>query len=93
DVAVGREVNFNAISSEYGGDLQESKKGEEKDQKGVKEKVKSEEDKMEESKNGDEKVDDVAEKEDSKQPTVVGYYTGKKDVQHDNEVFTEQEDS
>ncbi|KAF6164681.1 hypothetical protein GIB67_033897 [Kingdonia uniflora] len=40
---------------------------------------------MEESKNGDEKVDDVVEEEDSKQPTVVVYYIGKKDVQHDNE--------
>ncbi|KAF6150281.1 hypothetical protein GIB67_033980, partial [Kingdonia uniflora] len=37
DVEVGKEVNFNAISSEYGGDLLE----------------------MEESKNGDEKVDNV----------------------------------
>ncbi|KAF6174692.1 hypothetical protein GIB67_008747, partial [Kingdonia uniflora] len=55
DVEVGREVNFNAISSEYGDDLLE----------------------MEESKNGDEKVDsdekvdDVVEEEDLKQPTVV----------------------
>ncbi|KAF6165579.1 hypothetical protein GIB67_022750 [Kingdonia uniflora] len=43
DVEVEREVNYNAISSEYGGDLLE----------------------MEESKNGNEKVDDVAEEEDS----------------------------
>ncbi|KAF6143563.1 hypothetical protein GIB67_029732 [Kingdonia uniflora] len=43
DVEVGREVNFNAISSEYGGDLLE----------------------IEESKNGDEKVDNVAGEEDS----------------------------
>ncbi|KAF6164805.1 hypothetical protein GIB67_015983, partial [Kingdonia uniflora] len=69
DVEVGREVNFNAISSEYGSDLLE--KGEEKDnndKKDVEEKVKYEEEEvqeMEESKNGDEKVDDVAEEEDS----------------------------
>ncbi|KAF6136652.1 hypothetical protein GIB67_016108 [Kingdonia uniflora] len=65
DVEVGREVNFNAISSEYGIDLLE----------------------IEESKNGDEKVDDaekdgeekeseeeqpqVAEEGDSEPPTVV----------------------
>ncbi|KAF6141083.1 hypothetical protein GIB67_006528 [Kingdonia uniflora] len=65
DVEVGRKVNFNVISSEYGGDLLE----------------------MEEIKNGDEKVDDVAEEEDSEQPTVVVYYTRKKDVQHDNEIM------
>ncbi|KAF6140202.1 hypothetical protein GIB67_000250 [Kingdonia uniflora] len=77
DAEVGREVNFNAISPEYGGDLLEWKKGDEKDnadKKDVEEKVKSEEEEvqeMEESKNGDEKVDDVAEEEDSEQPTVV----------------------
>ncbi|KAF6155106.1 hypothetical protein GIB67_035853 [Kingdonia uniflora] len=84
DVEVGREVNFNAISSEYGGDLLEWKKGEEKDnydKKDVEEKVKSEEEEvqeyvypilpMEKSKNGDVKVDDVVEEEDSEQPTVV----------------------
>ncbi|KAF6164164.1 hypothetical protein GIB67_010134 [Kingdonia uniflora] len=46
DVEVGREVNFNAISSEYGGDLLEWKKGDEKyndDKKDVEENVKSEE--------------------------------------------------
>ncbi|KAF6145282.1 hypothetical protein GIB67_041477 [Kingdonia uniflora] len=91
DVEVGREVNFNAISSEYGGDLLEWKKGEKNDnddKKDVEEKVKSEEKEvqeyvypilqMEESKNGDEKVHDVAEEEDSEQPTVVVYYTEKK---------------
>ncbi|KAF6136692.1 hypothetical protein GIB67_018695 [Kingdonia uniflora] len=100
DVEVGKEVNFNAISSEYGGDLLEWKKGEEKDnddKKDVEEKVKSEEEKvqeyvypilqMEESKNGDEKVDDVVEEDDLEQPTVVVYYTGKKDAQHDNETM------
>ncbi|KAF6174461.1 hypothetical protein GIB67_025409 [Kingdonia uniflora] len=49
DVEVGREVNFNAISSEYGGDLLELKKGEEKDnndKKDVEEKVKFEEEKV-----------------------------------------------
>ncbi|KAF6159455.1 hypothetical protein GIB67_032226, partial [Kingdonia uniflora] len=128
DVEVGSEVNFNAISSEYGGDLleyilafvrlslsfsfpkllfllkslfilfvvYEVKKGDEKyndDKKDVKEKVKSEEEEVleiEESKNGDEKVDDVTEEEDSKQPTVVVYYNGKKDVQHDNEASADQ---
>ncbi|KAF6138230.1 hypothetical protein GIB67_011070 [Kingdonia uniflora] len=95
NVEVGREVNFNAISSEYGGDLLE-KKGKEKDnddKKDGEEKVKSEEEKMEESKNadekvdGDEKVDDVAEEEDSEQPTVVVYYTEKNDVQLDNDTM------
>ncbi|KAF6174998.1 hypothetical protein GIB67_026486 [Kingdonia uniflora] len=74
DVKAGREVNFNAISSEYGGDLLEWKKGDEKDnadKKDVEEKVKSEEEEMEESKNGDKKVDDVTEEEDSGQPTLV----------------------
>ncbi|KAF6140593.1 hypothetical protein GIB67_013886 [Kingdonia uniflora] len=110
DVKVGREVNFNTMSSEYGGDLLENfhlfrclcsfyllymkwKKGEENDnddKKDVEEKVKSEEEKvqvMEESNNGDEKVDDVVEEVDSEQPTVVVYYTGKKDVQHDNKTM------
>ncbi|KAF6135788.1 hypothetical protein GIB67_028644 [Kingdonia uniflora] len=96
DVKVGREVNFNVVSSEYGGDLLEWKKGEEKDndvKKDIKEKVKSEEEKvqeMEESKNGDEKVDDVAKEEDSEQPTVVVYYTEKKDVQPDNEASADK---
>ncbi|KAF6173969.1 hypothetical protein GIB67_039920 [Kingdonia uniflora] len=47
DVEVGREVHFNTISSEYGGDLLE--KGEEKendDKKYVEEKVKSEEEEV-----------------------------------------------
>ncbi|KAF6170973.1 hypothetical protein GIB67_014790 [Kingdonia uniflora] len=78
------------------------KKGDEKDnvdEKDVEEKVKSEEEEvqeMEESKNGDEKVDgdkkveDVAEEEDSEQPTAVMYYTGKKDVQHENEASADQ---
>ncbi|KAF6165307.1 hypothetical protein GIB67_042723 [Kingdonia uniflora] len=99
DIKVGREVNFNTILSEYGGDLLEYKKGDEKDnddKKDVKEKVKSREEEvqeMEESKNGyekvdgDEKVDDVAEEENSEQPTVVVYYTIMKDVQHDNETM------
>ncbi|KAF6170960.1 hypothetical protein GIB67_014777 [Kingdonia uniflora] len=90
NVKVGREVNFNAISSEYGGDLLEWKKGDKKDnaeKKDVVEKVKSEEEEMEESKSGDEKVDDIAEEEDSEQPTIMVYYTGKKDVQHDNETM------
>ncbi|KAF6167510.1 hypothetical protein GIB67_031711 [Kingdonia uniflora] len=93
DVKVGREVNFNAISSEYGGDLLEWKKGEEKDnddKKDVEEKVKPEEEEvqeMEESKNGDEKVDDVTEEEDSEQPTVVVYYIEKIDAQPDNETM------
>ncbi|KAF6134726.1 hypothetical protein GIB67_002127 [Kingdonia uniflora] len=97
DVEVGRKVNFNAIPSEYGGDLLEWKKGDKKDnddKKDVEEKVKSEEkqpqvakdDEMEESKNYDEKVDNIdkdgeekeSEEEDSKQPTVVVYYTRKK---------------
>ncbi|KAF6160964.1 hypothetical protein GIB67_007605 [Kingdonia uniflora] len=62
------------------------KKGEEKDnddKKDIDEKVKSEEDEvqeMEELNNGDEKVNDVAKEEDSKQPTIVVYYTGKKDT-------------
>ncbi|KAF6145347.1 hypothetical protein GIB67_016808, partial [Kingdonia uniflora] len=78
-------------------------KGEEKDnddKKDVEENFKSEKEEvqeyvypillMEESNNGDEKVDsdekvkDVAEEEDSEQPTVVVYYTEKKDVQPDN---------
>ncbi|KAF6137384.1 hypothetical protein GIB67_036421 [Kingdonia uniflora] len=93
DVEVGREVNFNVISSEYGGNLLEWKKGEEKyndDKKDVEEKVKSKEEEvqeMEETKNGDEKVDDVAEEEDSEQPTIVVYYTKKNDVQSDNETM------
>ncbi|KAF6162695.1 hypothetical protein GIB67_022354 [Kingdonia uniflora] len=52
DVEVGREVNFNAISSEYGGDQLEWKKGEEKDnddKKDVEEKVKSEEEEVQEA--------------------------------------------
>ncbi|KAF6168265.1 hypothetical protein GIB67_018245, partial [Kingdonia uniflora] len=105
DVEVGREKNFNVISSKYGSDLLEWKKGEEKDnddKKDVEEKVKSEEEEvqevypilqMEESKNanvkvdGDEKVDDVAVEEDLEQPTVVVYYSGKKDVQPDSETM------
>ncbi|KAF6160028.1 hypothetical protein GIB67_033112 [Kingdonia uniflora] len=46
DVEVGREVNFNVISSKYGGDLLDWKKGDEKDnddKKDVEENVKSEE--------------------------------------------------
>ncbi|KAF6139542.1 hypothetical protein GIB67_015499 [Kingdonia uniflora] len=52
DVEVGREVNFNTISSEYGGDLLDLKKGEEKDnynKKNVKEKVKSKEEEVQET--------------------------------------------
>ncbi|KAF6135450.1 hypothetical protein GIB67_015303 [Kingdonia uniflora] len=102
DVEVGREENFNALSFEYGGELLKWKKGEEKDnddKENVEEKVKSVEvevQEMEESKNsdekvdGDEKVDDVTEEEDSEQPTVVVYYTEKKDVQHDNEASADQ---
>ncbi|KAF6160349.1 hypothetical protein GIB67_019118 [Kingdonia uniflora] len=99
DFEVGREVNFNAKSSEYGGDLLEWKKGDEKDnddEKNVEEIPQSEEEQpqMEESKNGNKKVDNVekyseekeseegkpqvAEEEDSEQPTVVVYYTRKK---------------
>ncbi|KAF6138314.1 hypothetical protein GIB67_001464 [Kingdonia uniflora] len=87
DVEVGKEVNFNAISSNYGGDLLE----------------------IEESKNGDEKVDDVekdgvekeseeeqaqvAEEEDSEPPTVVVYYNNKKDEVAKTEiVFFNQEE-
>ncbi|KAF6176729.1 hypothetical protein GIB67_031540 [Kingdonia uniflora] len=81
--------NYTILSPPEQGEkyLGEWKKGEEKDnddKKDVKEKVKSEKDEMEESKNGDEKVDgdekldDVAEEEDSEQPTVVVYYTEKK---------------
>ncbi|KAF6150302.1 hypothetical protein GIB67_034001 [Kingdonia uniflora] len=79
DVEVGREVNFKAISSEYGGDLLEWKKGDEKDnddKKNVEEKVKSEEEQPQ-----------VAEEEDSDPPTVVVYYNGKKDVQHTNKTM------
>ncbi|KAF6161957.1 hypothetical protein GIB67_002740 [Kingdonia uniflora] len=93
NVEVGRDVNFNTISSEYGGDLLEWKKDEEKDnddKKDVEEKVKSDEEEvqeMEETKNGDEKVDDVAEEQELEQPTLVVYYTEKKDVQPDNETM------
>ncbi|KAF6141404.1 hypothetical protein GIB67_021220, partial [Kingdonia uniflora] len=72
DVEVGREVNFNAISSEYGGDLLEKKedKKDNNDKKDVKEKIKSEEEQpqvaeeeevqeIEGLNNSDEKVDDV----------------------------------
>ncbi|KAF6164796.1 hypothetical protein GIB67_002452 [Kingdonia uniflora] len=104
DVEVGREVNFNTISSECGGDLLDLKKGDEKDnddKKDVEEKVKSEEEEvqeMKESKNGDEKfdgdekVDDIAEEEDSEQPTVVARYTGKKKVAKTGIVFFNQEE-
>ncbi|KAF6155204.1 hypothetical protein GIB67_019730 [Kingdonia uniflora] len=77
DVEVGREVNFKAISSEYGGDLLE--KGDEKDnddKKDVEENVKSEEEQPQ-----------VVEEDDSEPPTVVVYYNGKKDVQHANETM------
>ncbi|KAF6143706.1 hypothetical protein GIB67_021716 [Kingdonia uniflora] len=63
DDEVGREVNFKAISYEYGGDLLEWKKGDEKDndeKKDVEEKVKSEEQQPQ-----------VAKEEDSEPPTVV----------------------
>ncbi|KAF6145769.1 hypothetical protein GIB67_016218, partial [Kingdonia uniflora] len=69
DVEVGRKVNFKAISSEYGRNHLEWKKGNENDnddKKDVEEKVKSEED-------------------DTKPPTAVVYYNRKKDVQHANE--------
>ncbi|KAF6152741.1 hypothetical protein GIB67_021401 [Kingdonia uniflora] len=85
DVEVGRKVNFKAISSKYGGDLLEWKKGDEKDEddtKDVEEKVKSEEEQPQ-----------VAEEEDSEPPTVVVYYNGKKDVLHANEVFAEEEET
>ncbi|KAF6141375.1 hypothetical protein GIB67_021191, partial [Kingdonia uniflora] len=51
DLEVGREVNFIAISSEYGGDLLKWKKGDEKnnaDKKDVEEKVKFEEEEVQE---------------------------------------------
>ncbi|KAF6156314.1 hypothetical protein GIB67_013758 [Kingdonia uniflora] len=84
DVEVGREVNSNAISFEYGGDLLEWKKGDKKDnddKKDVEENVKSEEkqpqvaeeeevQEMEESNNGDEKVDDVEKDEVAKTEIV-----------------------
>ncbi|KAF6173824.1 hypothetical protein GIB67_003825 [Kingdonia uniflora] len=79
DVEVGMEVNFKAIMYVYGGDLLE-KKGDKKDddeKKDVEEKVKY-----------DEEQPQVAEEEDSKLPTIVVYYNGKKDVQHANEVQT-----
>ncbi|KAF6175930.1 hypothetical protein GIB67_003418 [Kingdonia uniflora] len=81
DVEVGREVNFKAISSEYGGDLLEWKKGDKKnnDKKDVEEKVKSEEEQPQ-----------IAEEEDSEPPTVVVYNNGKKDVQHANEASVNQ---
>ncbi|KAF6138547.1 hypothetical protein GIB67_022581, partial [Kingdonia uniflora] len=77
DVEVGREVNFNAISSEYGGDLLEGDKKNNDDKKDVEEKVKFEEEQPQ-----------VAEEDDSEPPTIVEYYNGKKD-----EVFSEEEDS
>ncbi|KAF6167887.1 hypothetical protein GIB67_027665 [Kingdonia uniflora] len=69
DVEVEMEVNFKTISSEYGGDLLEGKKGDKKydDKKDVEEKVKSEEEQPQ-----------VAGEEDSKPPTIVVYYNGKK---------------
>ncbi|KAF6159997.1 hypothetical protein GIB67_033081 [Kingdonia uniflora] len=123
DVEVGMEVNLEAILSKYGGGLLEvspGKKGDKKDdedEKDVEEKVKSAEEekpqvakdeKIEESKNGDEKVDDVekdgeekeseeeqsqvAKEEESEQPTVVVYYNGNKDVQHDNKTKESKEE-
>ncbi|KAF6141062.1 hypothetical protein GIB67_006507 [Kingdonia uniflora] len=79
DVEVGRKVNLEAISSEYGGGLQEQKNGDEKVddiEKDGEEKVKSEEEQPQ-----------VAEEEDSEQQTVVVYYNGKKDIQHGNETM------
>ncbi|KAF6170122.1 hypothetical protein GIB67_025811, partial [Kingdonia uniflora] len=79
DLEVGREVNFKAISSEYGCDLLEWMKGDEKDnddKKNVEEKVKSEEEQPQ-----------VAEEEDSKPSIVVVYYNRKKYAQHANETM------
>ncbi|KAF6176769.1 hypothetical protein GIB67_031580, partial [Kingdonia uniflora] len=63
DVEVRMEVNLEAISSEYGGGLLEWKKGHKKDGEDEKDDddddEKDVEEKMEEWKNGDEKVDDV----------------------------------
>ncbi|KAF6162709.1 hypothetical protein GIB67_022368 [Kingdonia uniflora] len=82
DIKVKMEVNFKAISSEYGGDLLEWMKGDEiddDDKNDVEEKVKSEEEQPQ-----------VVKKEDSEPPTVVVYYNRKKDVQHANELFAEE---
>ncbi|KAF6139340.1 hypothetical protein GIB67_021550 [Kingdonia uniflora] len=70
DVEVGREVNFKAISFEYGGDLLDVSFGDEKDndeKKDIEEKVKYEEEQPQ-----------VAKEEDSEPPTVVVYYNEKK---------------
>ncbi|KAF6165345.1 hypothetical protein GIB67_018789 [Kingdonia uniflora] len=85
DVEVGREVKFKAISSEYGGDLLEWIKGDEKDdedKKDVEEKVKSEEEQPQ-----------VVEEKDSELPTVVVHYNRENGVQYANELFDEEEDS
>ncbi|KAF6140894.1 hypothetical protein GIB67_042307, partial [Kingdonia uniflora] len=83
DVEVGRKVNFKVISSEYGGDLLEWKKGDEKDndeKKDVKEKVKSEEEQPQ-----------VAEEENLEPPTVVVYYNEKNEVAKTDIVFFNQD--
>ncbi|KAF6139319.1 hypothetical protein GIB67_021529 [Kingdonia uniflora] len=74
DVEVGREINLEAISSEYGGDFLEYVKW----KKG---KIDGEE-KAEDDKEQPQVVDDeeVQEMEDSEHKTVVVYYDGKKDV-------------
>ncbi|KAF6158166.1 hypothetical protein GIB67_014960 [Kingdonia uniflora] len=77
DVEVGREVNLEVMSPEYGGDLLEN--GDEKVddvEKDGEEKAKSEEEQPQ-----------VVEEEDSEQATVVVYYNGKIDVQHTNETM------
>ncbi|KAF6142830.1 hypothetical protein GIB67_002694, partial [Kingdonia uniflora] len=67
DVEVGREVNLEVISSEYGGDLLEWKKGE-----------KIGEEKAEDDK--DMHAYPILQMGDLKQETVVVYYDGKKDI-------------
>ncbi|KAF6158989.1 hypothetical protein GIB67_042070 [Kingdonia uniflora] len=70
DVKVGRKVNLEAISSEYGGGLLEWKNGDKKVndvEKDGEEKAKSEEEQHQ-----------VVEEEDSEQQTIVVYYNGKK---------------
>ncbi|KAF6175578.1 hypothetical protein GIB67_031529 [Kingdonia uniflora] len=49
DVEVGREVNFHAISSVYGGDFQEGEEKDNSDKKDVEEKVISEEEEVQEA--------------------------------------------
>ncbi|KAF6139307.1 hypothetical protein GIB67_021517 [Kingdonia uniflora] len=68
DVEVGREVNFNEISFEYGSDLLEN--GDEKVDDAEKDG---------EEKKSEEEQPQVAEEEDSEPPTLVVYYNEKKD--------------